>query len=341
MFVPVGEVAPLLPEIPWAIVGLGAVLLWCMAFGTKKTWDYTLGAVLKALADHLNIDAWRIHIHLGGVFQALNDTVEAKLDAALLATETIVGKWWYAQKRLVEITYDSIAWLAHSTVAGFDSLVHGTIPKTVHSVTHTVTTRVGNVSAALRAQVASLERELTRKAHGLEAQIERDFGIAHRGIDYVRGHALPRLEELVHSVEGELDAIRGYTHRVLSRRLSRLEKFLAAGVIGGVAVAAMTRVFPYWQCSNVKRGLRGMCRMDRALLDLLLGAGLEAAVLLNICEAIKLFSATFKEFEPELLGVVAVSGAALKCSDMPTAPPLGGVLPELPPYTGVSLELPV
>lgn len=337
----VSEIAPVIPEIPWALIGIGAIALYLVAFGLKHTWDYTLGAVLKALADHLNIDAWRIHIHLGSVFQALNDTVEKRLEGALLATETIVGKWWHVQAEIATLTYDALAYLAHSTVSAFDSLVHGTIPKVAEGAVAPVRGDLGALRRALTARARALERELVHRATALEAQIEHDFGIAHRGIDYVRGTAIPRVLRLEHALEGDIAALRGYSHRVLGRRLSRLERLLGFGVIGGIAVAALTRVFPYWQCSNVKRGMRGLCRMDRALLDLLLGAGLEAAVLVNICQSVRLFTDIARTFEPELRALVAVSGAALQCASGDAAGPLGGRLSELPPPTSSLPGLPV
>lgn len=337
----VAEVAPVVVEIPWALIGVGVLALWLVAFGLKKTWDYTLGAILKALADHLNIDAWKIHIHLGSVFTALNDTVEAKLASALLATETIVGKWWHVQAQIAKLTYDSLAYLAHSTVSAFDSLVHGTIPKVAEGVVAPVRGDLRSLRRALTAQARALEVQLAHRATALEAQIERDFGIAHRGIDYVRGTAIPRVLRDVRALEGEVASLRGFEHRVLGRRLTRLERLLGFGVLSGIAVAALTRVFPYWQCRNVKRGMRGLCRMDRALLDLLLGAGLEAAVLVNICQSVRLFTDIARTFEPELRGLVAVAGAALQCASGDAAGPLGGQLAELPPPTSSLPALPV
>ena len=63
----------------------------------------------------------------------------------------------------------------------------------------------------------------------------------------------------------------GYTRRNLRIRIGRLEQALAAGVVGAVAVAAITRLAPYWQCTNVRRFNRFLCRSPVGGLDALLG----------------------------------------------------------------------
>lgn len=337
-----GEViAPEAPVITLDLTaGLAALVGLVLALALRTFWLQTIGRLLDALASVLNIHVGPVHFGLGKYVDALNTTVERELGGFVHAMERPFALWLHANVQAWKWTVDGLGWFAAGVHQAFDNVVHGTLPRVIHDTTHTVTVKVGSVSVALRAQVAALERELNAKAKGLERTLELEFGKAWRGIDHIRGQAIPRLWHSVAGLEADVAGLEHSVGRVIPHRLTRLEKLLGAGVLGGIAIAALARVFPYFQCSNVKRAMRGICRADRALLDLLLGVGVEAAITLNICQAVKVMTAAADAFEPELRGLVAVTGAAVQCSggDAPTILNVRGVaLPGVGSYS----DLPV
>lgn len=272
--------APLAPEVPFAVVGIGVVAMFLVMLGLKTGYDNTLGALLRELADALRHVRF-IGGFLAGKVDAIDHRVESALASGLLATETVLGKWWQYQKQVAEWTYDSLVHFTSSTVGAFDSLVHGTIPQAATAVVAPVRGRVGALTRALRAETARLENQLVRKANAIYRTLEQDFGRAWRGIDHIQRVELGRLWHRVAGVEADVAGLEHAVGRVIPHRLTRLEKWLGAGVIGGAAVAALTRVFPYWQCSNVKRFNRNVCRSPLGSLDWLFGLLALVFTLLN------------------------------------------------------------
>src|SRR5207249_3528659 len=152
-----------------------------------------LGALIHALGDLLNFKVWRYRVHLGDEVLKVGNGIEGVLGAWLNAADTHLARWWHGQQKLAEWTYDTIADFATSTVHAFNTLVHGTIPQAVTTVVSPIRTDLGKLRRALRAEARSLEIQLVHRAHAIEATIERDFGKAWRGIDNVRGVAIPRI----------------------------------------------------------------------------------------------------------------------------------------------------
>lgn len=273
MIAPLAEIAPLAPEVPIAAVGLGVLAFYVVMFGLKNGYYHSLGALLHYLADELR------HVRfvggfLAGKLDAINHKVEQALASGLAGAETVVGKWWYFQKEIAQAAWDATTWLATSTLDGFTNLTESTIPHVTKIAVAPVVANVGDLKRTLRAEVARLENQLVRKANALARQLESDFGRAWRGIDHIQRVELRRLWRGVHSVEADVAGLEHAVGRVIPHRLSRLEKLLGAGAIGGAAIYAMTRVFPYWQCSNVKRFMRNVCRADAGLFDDLFGLAL-------------------------------------------------------------------
>ena len=345
MFLAEAPVAPLVPEAFLTAIGIGTLAFFIVMLGLKIGWHYSLGALLRKMADIFTVKVPFTGIGipgasaLGDAFRAADDYVEGKLASGLLASETVVGKWWYYQKELVYYTYDSLAWSWNQTVGAFDSLVHGTIPQAVTVVTRPIANDLGKLRKALAAEAASLETQIVARAHALEAELTHDFGIAKRGIDYVRGTAVPQVWHWIRGAEAEIEALKRWETKVGNRRLTRLERLLGVGVISGIAIAALTRVFPYWQCRNVRKLLRGVCRSPGGWLDLLFGLGVEAFVVADLCDFIRALSAATRAVEPALLEFVAVENVLVGCPNASFPEPMGLRAEALPGRTTFA-ELP-
>lgn len=301
--------APAAPEVPlvgWTVLGLAVLCVYVVMFGLSKGYAYSLGALLGKLADILDFKVWRFHVNLAEGIRRTDHAIQDALAAGLQGSETVVGKWWHVQAQLYRWNMDALAWFANSTVGAFDALVHGTIPDTVTTIVAPVSGGLGRLRRAVRAEVRRLEVEAVRRAHALDAEFGRDFGLAWRGIDALREDLRHRIAQALRGVESDVGALEHKVNGVIPRRLTRLEKLLGASVIGGAAIAALTRVFPYWQCSNVRRFMRGVCRSPLGSLDWLLALAALVFVTLDPEEIYEIgddVAATFEWAWREMAGV--------------------------------------
>jgi hypothetical protein len=265
-------------------IGLWALMSLMIAMGLKAGWDYSFGAILKGLANAAHVGVWKVRIDLGGPLRKLDDVVQHALGRYILANEEVLGTWWHANKLAIDYLGSSLVDFGTAMHNGMHNLVYGVIPHAAGAAVKPWRGKVGEVQT----QVTHVTRYVTTKvvkvmnANVHAADVE--FGKAWRGIDHLRDVAIPRLWRGVHGVEAEVGQLQGQVGRVIPHRLTRLEKFLGAGVIGGAAVVALTRVFPYWQCSNVKRLNRLVCRSPVGALDDLLGLAFLALGPISVAE---------------------------------------------------------
>lgn len=267
-----GEAAPLAPVVPWAALGFGAFAFYLVMFGLKNGYHHSLGALLLYLAEKLRGVRW-VGGTIANAIESIDHQVEQALASGLAGAETAVGKWWYYTKEVADYLMESLAYFGASTLDGFANLVHATIPHIAVNVARPAIEGFGRVTKVIRTTDTQLRSLVTRYVKAIEAQIARDFGNAWRGIDYLKKAAIPELWRVTHGLEADVGHLEQQVGRVIPARLTRLEKWLGAGVIGGAAIAAITRVFPYWQCSSVKRLNRLVCRSPLGALDDLLGLG--------------------------------------------------------------------
>jgi hypothetical protein len=263
------SVGPVAVPAAGADIGIGFAIVagLVVGIGVERVYIHTLGALLQAIASAGKFGVWKIKINVGGPAEKLNNRIKRELGNWILANEQALGLWWHANKQVAEWTYDGIVSFGHAVHSTIAGVVYGEIPAQVHASTRPLSTRAGRIDAAGRARDRA---EAKARSRGIAAEHDYVTGrakVAERGIDDVRSTIRTNVIPRIRANERALARERAYTHRGLSRRLSRLEKWLAAGVIGGVAIAALTRVFPYWQCSNVRRFLRGVCRSPLGALD--------------------------------------------------------------------------
>ncbi len=291
--------APAAPLVAPEIGLTGALIILCIAWialwGVKYGYDYTLGALLRGLANVLRFDVWKFTVDLGEGINRLNHTIEDAIAAGIQGVEYGMSKTFLGLEIAVRETLDALAWFAHDTHTTIESLVTVTIPTIAGGVARPIGQQLGEFRNALRHRV---DQELQRFARGID-RLTRDLHAETlarlRGIDAIEGTIAARLAGATHVLEGELRDVIGYTRRTLARRLSRLEKALAAGVIGAVAVAALTRVFPYWQCTNVRGFNRALCRAPVGGLDDFLAFALAAEIIVALPEMVRLMQTVAEE----------------------------------------------
>lgn len=296
--------APAAPVVVGLDLAAGGVVLMALVVGIGLLWlwDTTFGAVLESLANVLKFGGIRGHggVDFGRPIRALNSAVRATLSDWIRLNEITLGKFWHANAKLYEYLGDSINYLSHQTLAGISTLTGGTLPRLVHDHTEPLTKTIGGVEKKTRAQGRTEARTRAHADRAAVAHTDNLFGKAQAGIDHIAKEKVPALTREVDSLEADVHSLQHSVGRVIPKRLSRLERLLGAGVIGGAAVYALTRVFPYWQCSNVKRFMRGICRADRGLLDALLGGLFLLALPLSL-----------EEFAETLQGIVEPTAEAV------------------------------
>jgi hypothetical protein len=264
----VGEVAAPLeaPGIDLTL-GLWALVSLLVLMGLQAAWDYTLGALLNTLANVLDVSVWRIHLNVSGPLLSLNHSMQRRIGQAILRNEQALGLWWHANVQVVNYTGDALLDFSSAMHDFGVGLVHGTIPAIAADTVKPVAEHAGHAERAARARSRT---EAKARAAGIEAGV-RDIGAERlareRGIDNIGARDRAYTDAHTGRLEGQIAKERAYSHRILGKRLTLLEKLLGVGALGGIAVAALTRVFPYWQCSNVRRFMRGLCRSPLGALD--------------------------------------------------------------------------
>lgn len=289
-------------------VGLWALCALIIAIGLKAGWDNTLGAVINGIAGKLHLSFLGHSVNVGGPLKALSDSVEHALGAWILANEQALGLWWHANKLVVEYLADTVSGFGHDVADTFHALVHGTIPATVGA--HVRPIAEGQAAIDRRARSAA-QAEAHARARGIDAT-QRDLHAEslarQRGIDNIGAKARDYADAQVGHVQDAIAAERRYAHRVLSPRIGAVEKWLGAGVIGGAAIAALTRVFPWWQCTNVRRFNRLLCRSPVGLPEEMLGFLLAAGAVANLRQLVKVAQAVARETDEGIHLLLRVNG---------------------------------
>lgn len=268
--------APVVPELTALATAFALLLLGVVIWGMRSLYMQTFGALMQELAKLLRKIPFGVGGSIAKGVDALNDRVQAAMATAQAWANKGAALAWHQFTLIVSYTAETISDLAHATESALGGLVDSVIPNAVGTGTKPLRGLITGLRANLRAYTRELEQRLTRKVRSLEAELDRDFGLARHGIDAVRGSLSARIAHAVNVLQGDIAALRRYAHRTLNRRIGRLEKALGASVLGGVAIAALTRVFPYWQCTNVRSFNRFLCRSPFGALEDLLGLALLA-----------------------------------------------------------------
>jgi hypothetical protein len=259
-----------------ALVGASILVIaaWLTLVGLSKAYDYSLGAILREIADAANIRIWKVSIPLGSPIAKVDDRIRDSLAAGIQGLEYTIGRLWHGLEWLARQNANVLASFAHDVEQAFDGLVNGEIPQQVVSHTRTIVRRVDGTAHALDLRARRAEHAIYRGIDQLRRDLTREAQAARRGIDELTSDlahvVLPGIRALDHRV----DDVIGYTRKNLARRLTRVEKLVLGGAITAAALATLTRFFPFFRCTNVRSASRALCRMDPRLLETLLDATL-------------------------------------------------------------------
>ena len=324
------------PAVPAAAITVGLIALafvWITLWGLKYGYAYTLGALLRKLADSTRGIRW-IGGRIATTFESMDSFVQARIADGIDTVEASAARLWDGLAWIVRETADALVAYAqdvHDAIAG---LADAEIPKQVRTVTQPIVQRITNT---IRVDDTRWRAEALTRSRGID-QLNRDLTAEslarERGIDRLENLLAELVLPRVRAAEQAVADVVGFTRRNLRVRVSNLERAAAAGTVGAIAIAAMTRVFPYWRCTNVRRFNRSLCRMPVGLLDDLLGAGLAALVLSDVCRIGTMTRQVAELAQPVLLELVAVADAATRCTSFPTPPPLPLERAALPSSSG-------
>lgn len=328
-------VAPAAPAlaIP-ALVGIAFVFFVAAlgAWAALKLFDYTLGLLLDEVSDL--IDAVPL---IGGFgarqLLATKNYMRARLADAVEGLDAQSARFWQGAKDVTEWTADSIVEFGrdvHATVAG---IVGVTIPGLVRAGTAPIDTRLDRVNRSTRAREQAEAQARTRGIDRVSRDLTAEKLARERGIDATTARINARIRGLDRTLRERIASVQGYTWRQLRAaraRLTRAEQVLLGGAVAGVALATLTRYFPWWRCSNVRGFNRALCRMPLGLLNELLAAGLAVLVLSDVCRIGSLVRAGAELAQPVLLGLVGVVDAATECTSYPKPPALPLAATQLP-----------
>lgn len=311
---------------------LVAVML--VLYGLLYGYNYTLGALLNMLADVLDFKVWRVRINLSGQVEALNDTIRQAIGRGIDTVEKDVARTWDALAWVIRETGDVMLALAEDVYGALDGLTRGEIPRQVGAVAKPIARELGAFRNAIRQYV---NQELARFANGIDG-LARDLTAEalarQRGIDWLGDRLGSLVMPRIRSLDARVDDVVGYTRRNLRVRIGRLEAMLAAGTLGAIAIAAVTRVFPYWQCTNVRRFNKGLCRLPVGMLDDLLLLVWPVLVLGNLCELAGIARRAASAALPAMRSLLVVADGAVDCSSIGPAPELPLRLTSLPSSSG-------
>ena len=254
--------APAVPAAP-AVAITGALILtafaWVVLWGSMQGYDYSFGALMRKFADMVE-DIWIVGGKLADALRALDTYVLRQMGKGLDGLEAANARLWDALTWVVRETADAMVAFGSDVADAIGGLVGGTIP-----------TQIGNVVGPVRDSLAGLQRrvrqiidtELARFHNGIDGlrrDLTREALRSERGIDFVGDRLTSVVMPGLRALDHRLDQVIGYTRRTLARRLSTVEKLVLGGALTAAAVAALTRYFPYWQCTNVRRFNRALCR---------------------------------------------------------------------------------
>jgi hypothetical protein len=325
-----------------AIVGLSllAVLAFLVMYGLRSSARSVFGVIVSALALVPSLIPGLSGV-TADIVDKLTHWVEAKWGDSARRVENALGSFLGATAAVVERGAIAAMHAAEWTLYGFTLLRFTVIPRMIGyalaPVTHALPAlrrfdtwawreiRAAEASATKRIGLAGATAAAATVAAALA--LARAAGALMPGaLDYPLG----QIKELWRTIDN-----------TIYRRLNQLQKMLAAGVIGGLIVKALTRHLPWYRCANVNRFNRAVCRSPRWNLDGLLSLFADALIVTNICSLIPILEAAANDVAVPLVNELAALAGKLPACQRDRPPTL--TVPDLylPPvrYTG-TLYLP-
>jgi hypothetical protein len=302
------------------------LVLWCL----RKAFQATFGALLLLLADAIS-KVPLVGGKLASPIRGLYDVIEHGLSVAEAQALKGAARSWDGVRFLVEYTADTLVRWAGASVDALNNLTKVYIPHLLGQSESTTQRRVGARVKTIQEQQQAEAKTRSKGIDAVTKDLTAEKLAREKGIDYINKGELSRIRAQERALTAELDGVIAQDIPRLWSHVGRLEKLLGALGITSILAHVMIRVWPFGQCRNVRGFNKALCRFPTRLLESLLADALEVAVLVNICEAVKIFTSTAKAFEPELRGIVAVTGAALQCSSLDAPARITGAWVAPPP----------
>jgi hypothetical protein len=269
----VGGIAGLLGAIP----AIGGVL--SSPVNAVAHWMEHEFAAAEAYLDATA--AWWLH-SLGELWAWLGREVRSQAALLYAIATTMVGPAVkHALERAIELVRDRAVRLEHLTV-----LELGRLHRLEEQLRHAL---VGYIGAAIFGALRPIEHELG----ALDRRIDAGLGALEHGVDVAIPASLNGLRSWARELEDEYQA--------LYHRVQRLEQTTTGeAATAAVAIALAELGLGWTRCSNVGRLGRLGCRLPLGLLEGLLGAGIEALLVADICRLSELIEREAVLFEPLL-----------------------------------------
>jgi hypothetical protein len=299
MLIAAAPAAPLVGEAAYLLVGLAVVFTWVGLVGLYYGYGYSLGAFLRILAGVLG-GVPLVGGRLANAALSIDHHVKDVIAGGIEGTEKVVAKWWHAQVWVINQVAHTLSGFGADIEDAIRGIVTVTIPSTVGAVTGPVRDELARFR---RATAATVNHELQRFARGIDS-LQRDIADEARarvhGIDRLSGQVLGRVNRIADQLRGEVADLERYVHGKVERRVGKLERALAGGLIAAGALALLQRVIPWSRCTNVGRVGRHLCGMDTDLLESLLLGGLALGGLLSV----RTFAEELRLVEDEVGGLI-------------------------------------
>lgn len=334
-----------------------SVLMWVVLRGLKGAWQLTLGAMLEGLADAIQYDWWKIHLHFGGPLRTLDHKVVNLLAEAALGYEEAIGFWWsetarlqvWAATELWNLTRDTLDWATWLQKSHLPRWLKGAVEAAIPAA---LISRL-----ARTAVVPELERLLHRFEHAVKGDVTtvvQKVDIPYLGQwQYLHRHWRGLLAAIAAGAAGAWAPTLPWLHifprlRDLElwktrtrRRLTRLETIFGATVFAGLMANVLGLASPRCLRSGpIGRVARRLCGLPARALEDLLALMVDLLVVENLCQTIVLLEDVAGWIEPELVKFIDGLEDILCGGKYDSAPVATPVQLSRPPVTGVVLSLP-
>ncbi len=267
-----------------------AVLVGLFAWQASQAWDFTFGAVLQALARHVDAVALplafgrSINFHfLAQAIRAVDKEVRHLIGVAVTATSAplvlaihaVTSLFRYPARELADLTAD----VTHTIGQLRRVIVPAMLAAKVASIWHHI--------AALEARVGHvLVRPAVHIVHDITHVVRTSTRVI---VAKAQAIPLPRIGRLEREAEG------------LGARIRSLGRRLSPAAAAALVVATLARLGLGWlRCSRVKRVGKQVCGMDENMLESLVADTLLVVGTISLVEFAEGLLAGMDEFTPQI-----------------------------------------
>lgn len=265
----------------------------------------------QAVNNYMTNAASGLGVAVGATWHAIAQSLRFSLDLFLGLAEWAYRLEWYILKKHPVAIIDAYVakllrrvWAQNKQIIRVYERVHDAAEPLTHPEAGPIAAGVRIGLRPIRAQVAALQRWTISRVQALQHAIAVD---------------LPREIKGAREIAKEAERVA----ERLWAQVKRLDKVTTGVFAAALVASALARLGGSWIiCRNWRKIGRSVCRFDPLALDMLLGASVAAMVLSDVCFATRAGIAAAKAAAPAILGIAAVTDAALNCTSFPPAPAL-------------------